>query len=352
MPAPLSLADHLPLRAEQPRILIVRLSALGDIVFATSLLDTLRARWPQAHIGWLVQQNFAGILENDPRLDERIVVPANAYTSWSALRTLRQTLKNRHYHWVLDLQGLLKSRVLAALAPGAARIGFDSREPGAFLLDRRLPKGGDIRDISSEYRYFATELTGLPSAAPSLPPRPDSEAAVERLLGEHGLVPGYVALCPFTTRPQKHWFEEHWIALARELHTRGLGPCAILGGPADREAAERLCARMPAGTASLAGRTQLADLPAWLRRAGLVIGVDTGLTHIGIAVGRPVVALFGSTRPYTQGASSPLVVLYEDLECAPCKRRPTCGGAWTCMRRLEPARVADAASRLYDNPRR
>lgn len=339
------LADHLPLRGEQPRILIVRLSALGDIVFATSLLDTLRARWPQAHIGWLVQQNFAGILENDPRLDERIVVPADAYKSWGALRALRRELKNRHYHWVLDLQGLLKSRLLGALAPGTVRIGFDSKEPGAFLLRHRLPKGGDIRDISSEYRYFATELTGLPSAAPRLPERPESEAAVEQQLGGHGLAPGFVALCPFTTRPQKHWFEEHWIALAHELQRRGWR-CAIFGGPADREAAARMAGAMPAGTVDLAGRTRLADLPAWLRRARLVIGVDTGLTHIGIAVQRPVVALFGSTRPYTQGADSPLAVLFEDLSCAPCKRRPTCGGQWNCMRQLDPMRVATAADLL------
>ena len=340
------LAENLPLRGEQPRILIVRLSALGDIVFATALLDTLRARWPHAHIAWLVQQNFAGILDGDPRLDERIVVPANIYQSLSALRTLRQTLAERRFDWVLDLQGLLKSRVLAALAPGATRIGFSSKEPGQFLLRHRLPKGGDVRDISSEYRFFAAALTGLPSGPPQLPSRAASAAAVRQDMAARGLAPGFIALCPFTTRPQKHWFEAHWVTLAQQLQAQGLGPCVILGGPGDRETAARLQQAMPAGTLDLTGQTRLSDLPDWLAQAGLVIGVDTGLTHIGIATRRPVIALFGSTRPYTQGADSPLAVLYEDLPCAPCTRRPTCGGDWTCMRTLQPSRVASAAARL------
>lgn len=344
MPAPL-----LPDIAEAaPRILIVRLSALGDIVFATSLLDALRQRWPQAHIGWLVQQNFAGILDGDPRLDERIVVPPTIYKSWRELRALRQRLSASRYDWVLDLQGLLKSRVLAALAPGAVRIGFESKEPGGFLLQHRLPKGGDVRDISSEYRYFASALTRQPAGPPSLPPRPASAVEVDRLLHTRGLAAGFVALCPFTTRPQKHWFEQHWVALAHQLQAQSLGPCVIFGGPADVDAATRMMAGMPAGTIDLTGQTRIQDLPAWLSRARLVIGVDTGLTHIGIAVRRPVVALFGSTRPYTQGADSPLAVLYEDLPCAPCKRRPTCGGDWTCMRTLEPSRVAAAARLLLE----
>ena len=346
------LADRLPIRGAQPRILIVRLSALGDVVFATSLLDTLRARWPQAHIAWLVQQNFAGILESEVepggRLDERITVPPDIYRSWRALRDLRRRLANRQFDWVLDAQGLLKSRVLARLAPGAVRIGFDSKEPGTFLLDHRLSKGGDPRDIASEYRYFASQLTGADSSAPRLPVQKLHADTVEAAMRGTGLQPGFIALCPFTTRPQKHWFEEHWASTARLLYAASGGArrCVIFGGPADRTAAARMMREMPPGTVDLSGHTRLADVPAWLAQAGAVIGVDTGLTHIGIAVRRPVVALFGSTRPYTQGAPSPLAVLYEDLPCAPCKRRPTCNGAWTCMRQLDPQRVAAATLAL------
>lgn len=342
------LADRLPIRGTQPRILIVRLSALGDVVFATALLASLRQRWSQAYIAWLLQESVAGLLESEVapggRLDERIAVPAKIYQSPSALRELRRKLRVRKFDWVLDVQGLLKSRVLAGLSPGATRVGFESSEPGGFLLDHRLPKGGDARDISSEYRHFAIELTGLDPGPPRLPVHATNAETVAAAMRGYGLQPGFIALCPFTTRPQKHWFEEHWASTARLLSPAHQRRCVIFGGPGDRTAAARMMREMPAGSLDLSGQTRLADLPGWLSQAGVVIGVDTGLTHIGIAVQRPVVALFGSTRPYTQGADSPLTVLYEDLSCAPCKRRPTCDGRWTCMRQLSPARVAAAAA--------
>src|SRR3546814_16010605 len=97
----------------------------------------------------------------------------------------------------------------------------------------------------------------------------------------------------------------------------------MFGGPGDRVAAARIAAATQAPLINLAGETRLAELPAWLAAAKLVIGVDTGLTHIGIAVGTPTVALFGSTCPYRQGADSPLIVMYDALPCAPCRRPPT-----------------------------
>ena len=163
------------------------------------------------------------------------------------------------------------------------------------------------------------------------------------------LAPGFIALCPFTTRPQKHWITDYWPQLGHKLSAAGLGPCVIFGGPANREEAAAIHARLPASSINLAGQTRLGELAAWLSQAGLVIGVDTGLTHIGIAVRRPTIALFGSTRPYTAGADSPLEVLYEDMPCAPCRRNPSCGGDWTCMRRLTPERVAESAIRILAN---
>lgn len=340
------LAEQLQFQGPAPRILILRLSALGDIVFATSLLQALRQRWPQAHVAWLAQQGFAGILESDPRLDEVIIAPANLFKSPAAMRRLRRELAARSFDWVLDVQGLLKSRIAAVLAAGATRIGFASSEPGAFLMQHLLPKGGRLSDISSEYRYFAEQLTGEPAGPPRLLVTETAGTAVAAAMREHGLVAGFIALCPFTTRPQKHWPEHYWSQLAQLLQQRGLGPCVLFGGPGDKPAAARIMAAMPANSLDLVGATRLAELPAWLAQTGLVIGVDTGLTHIGVAVRTPTLALFGSTCPYTGGAESPLTVFYDALPCSPCKRRPTCGGLYTCMRMLTPERAAEAALSL------
>lgn len=329
------------------RILIVRISALGDIVFATSLLEGLRNAFPAAHIAWLAQGGFAGILEGDPRVSEIIRTPPGSIGSFGALRALRRDLAAREpFDWVIDAQGLFKSRVVARMAKAATRIGFQSKEPGEFFMDRLVEKGGEAADISSEYRFLAQELTGRDPGAPRLLVPDAAHRRVSAAMAERGLRPGYVALCPFTTRPQKHWFEEYWPELAGRLVAAGRGPCAVLGGPGDRAAADRILASMPSGTVDLVGATKLPDVPAWIAQAGMLIGVDTGLTHIGIATRRPVVALFGSTCPYTRGADSPLHVMYDALPCAPCKRNPTCDGAFTCMRGLTPERVARAALEL------
>lgn len=343
----MALAETLPVRGSAPRILIVRLSALGDIVFATSLLQGLRDRFPQAHIAWLAQAGFAGVLEGDPRLDELIRMPKEALKSPAALAALRRELTQREFDWVIDCQGLLKSRALARLAGGARRIGFLSKEPGKFLMHQLLPKGGRATDISSEYRFMAERITGAPAGPPRLLPGAAAATKVAEGMDERGLAPGFIALCPFTTRPQKHWMEDYWPRLAELLAAQGRA-FVVFGGPADRPAAERIHAQLPQGSFNLAGETRLAELGAWLAQAGLVVGVDTGLTHIGIAMRRPVLALFGSTCPYTGGADSPLTVMYDALPCAPCKRSPTCGGAWTCMKQLTPDRAAAAALDLLD----
>ncbi|TJY59326.1 glycosyltransferase family 9 protein [Sinimarinibacterium sp. CAU 1509] len=334
------------LSSSPQRILIVRLSALGDLVFCTSLLDGLRRAYPDAQISWLAQSGFAGILREDPRIDQLISVPKSDLSSLSALWRLRRKLRAQRFDWVIDAQGLAKSRILAWLAGGRRRVGFRSKEPLAGLLHQTYDKGGEPSDIASEYRYLAEQLTGAPAAAPRLPITSGSRDSVDTQMQRLSLEPGFVALCPFTTRPQKHWFDDHWQTLAGLIAEAGLGRCVVFGGPADRTHAQALVEAMPAGSLSLAGDTALHELPAWLERAGLVIGVDTGLTHIGIAVQRPTVALFGSTCPYTGGADSPLRVLYDALPCAPCKRRPTCDGAFICMRQLTPPRVIAAAREL------
>lgn len=350
MPAP---RLHLPppRQADAPRILIVRLSALGDIVFASSLLDAIRGRWPGAHVAWLAQPGFAGILEGDPRVNELITLPKDALQSPGALWRLRRELRVRRFDWVCDIQGLFKSRALAALA-GAYRIGFASKEPGAFLMHKLLPKGGDIRDISSEYRAFATALTERPATPPRLPVGDAAHAAVVAQRQAKHLPPGFIALCPFTTRPQKHWIESHWPMLIEQLDLAGLGPCVLFGGPGDVEAAARIAAAAPATLVNLVGDTRLKDLPAWLAQARLVIGVDTGLTHIGIAVQTPTIALFGSTCPYTRLGTSEearLQVIYDALPCAPCRRHPTCEARYDCMRGITPQRVAAAARAMLAN---
>lgn len=334
---------------EPQNILIIRISAMGDLVFATPLLASLRARFPNARISWLVRRELAPLLEGDAEVDEVIPFSPPKGKQWpSALLALRRQLRDYRFDWVIDAQGLLKTRLLA-WAAGGHRIGFDSKEPAGWLMHERLPKGGDVELMGSEYRWLAEQLTDAPSPPPRLRVSEEQATAVHEQLETLGVHGAPIVVCPFTTRPQKHWPQEYWPELITGLIERFNAPVLMLGGPADREAAAQIEQQLgPAAVrfTNLVGQTRIAETPAWMASARLVIGVDTGLTHMGGALGRPTVALFGSTCPYTGGARGPLTVMYDKLPCAPCRRNPTCAGVHTCLRLLTPARVIAAARAL------
>ena len=337
-------------RPAEPRsILIVRLSAMGDLVFTTPLLSSLRARFPQARICWLVRKELAPLLAEDPDLDEVIAwTPPKGHGWLPHWRSLRKQLQPYQFDWVIDAQGLLKSRIVASAA-GGWRLGFDSKEPARWLMHELLPKQGDNSLIGSEYRWLAEQLTDQPSQPPRLRISARAREQVSEQCQNLGLQSQPIIVCPFTTRPQKHWPEEYWPQLIAGLTERFNVPVLMMGGPADRAAATRIQNQLgEAGgrLINLVGQTSISDTPAWIARARLLVGVDTGLTHMGAALARPTIALFGSTCPYTDGARGPLKVMYEGLSCAPCRRRPSCDGAFTCLRLLTPERVLATAQSL------
>jgi len=338
-------------------ILLVRLSAIGDIVFASPLVGALRRACPEGHIAWLVQPECSALLDHHPDLDETIVCPMGHWRRlWrerrlrelaAGIRALRQTLRLRRFDLALDLQGLLKSGLLTRLSGAPERIGLGSREGSQWLMTRTLPRGGDPRRIGSEYLYLAEQL-GLPTDPFEMAVHysaADASFAQEAAVRER-LTGGYVVLCPFTTRPQKHWFEERWATLASRLGSDlGLVP-VLLGGPSDQEAARRIADDAGCRLVNLAGHTSLTEAAALIDGADLLVGVDTGLGHMGIALGIPSLLLFGSTCPYLETTRANARVLYHPLPCSPCKRRPTCGGAFTCMREIQVGEVLAAARGL------
>jgi len=341
------------------RILVVRTSAIGDIVFASGLAAALRERYPAAHVAWLVEEGFEDLLRAHPAVDEVIGWPRRQWRQlWRsrrygellrAMRAFRARLREQRFELVLDLQGLLKSGVLARLTGASRRIGLNSREGSRLLMTDLVAGHGHIERIGSEYQHLAQAL-GLRHEpfAPTLQVPASAEANVVALLAAHGLNPnGYALIAPFTTRAQKHWFDDAWRELAGHLRAR-LGLTAVmLGAPGDRPHAQRLRADTDA-IVDLTGRTGLGEAMGLVRGARVVIGVDTGLTHMGIAFARPTVALFGSTRPYLDAGRADARVIWLGLDCSPCRRHPTCGGAFTCLRRITPPMVMDEVLRALD----
>ncbi len=351
----------LPLAQVPERLLLVRLSAIGDIVFASPLIEALRSRDSRAHLAWLVQPACAPLLRHHPGLDEVIEWPQPELRALFARRRLAALgrelaglgagLRARRFELAVDLQGLLKSALPTRLTNAPERIGLNAREGSGLLMTRVFRAPRDDPRIGSEYRALAQAL-GLATADFRLRIYPGDVARAEalRMVARERLESGFIVLCPFTTRAHKHWFEDRWAALARGLGAPlaqgGLGlPARLLGAPADRAAAARIAQVAGLPLAGWVGETSLPQAAALIERASLLIGVDTGLAHMGLAAETPTLLLFGATRPYLDPGCDKAQVLYHPRPCSPCRRRPSCDGRFDCMRAIEvePVRVAARA---------
>jgi heptosyltransferase-1 len=323
-------------------VLIIRQSAIGDIVFASPFAAALKRTFPECRVSWLVEEGLSPLLEASPHIDECISIPSGDWRrQWrdgkklSVLKQMRafgKTLKARHFDVAIDLQGLLKSGVMTRMTCAPRRIGLGAREGAQLLMTENFPKDRDDARISSEY-FSMAKLLGLDVGAfvPELFVKADTEQRIFGLLAAHKLQPRrYAVFAPFTTRPQKHWTAEGWRQLASDFREKtGLTPL-LLGGGNDIESAKTLV-NGAKNIVNLVGKTTLAESVALIKNAGALVGVDTGLTHMGIAFHVPTVALFGSTRPYLDTCRDNARVIWLGFKCSPCRRRPTCGGAYGCM---------------------
>ncbi len=241
----------------------------------------------------------------------------------------------------------MKSGFLAWLTGAKQRIGLGSREGSQWLMTRVIERGGESKRIGSEYLYLAQQL-GLPAEPFEMQvalSESDEQYARGLIEAEH-LEAGYLVVCPFTTRPQKHWIEEYWIELIPRLQAWYGISVVMLGGPGDKDAADRISNRLTANVVNQVGVTSLRQAAALIKHSALLIGVDTGLTHMGIAFNRPTICLFGSTSPYLDTRHDNALVLYHKLDCSPCKRNPTCDGRFDCMRAITVDEVLEQAKSL------
>lgn len=324
------------------KILIIRLSAMGDIVMASPLIKCLRGRYPDAYICWLVQSEFAELLTTNSGLDDVITLPRGDWRSlWKSRRWIQliremyrfgSELRQHRFDMVVDLQGLLKSGIWAWLSSARDRIGLGSKEGSAVLMTRIIDRPNGDKRIGSEYRHIARELGCYSDdyAMQIVLSNADEQNTVQLII-KHDLNRGYIVICPFTTRPQKHWVSGYWSQLAERLRLeRGL-KTIILGGPENEATGDAMARAHPVAMINMAGKTSIRQAAAIINKATLLVGVDTGLTHMGIAFRIPTIAIFGSTCPYLQTGNENAVIIYKRLECSPCGRHPTCGGAYTCM---------------------
>jgi 3-deoxy-D-manno-octulosonic-acid transferase/heptosyltransferase-1 len=350
-------------------ILIVKMSALGDVVHTLPALTTLRRHEPRAHITWLIEPAAEPLIRGHSAIDNVLVWNRQKWQAltrglqWTALSRefighVRQ-LRSRTFDLIIDFQGLAKSALWVSLARGVRKAGFDRglprNEAGWIVLNERIPPvSPDIHAI--DRGLMLLEALGFPRLPVTydLPIDPAAEARAESLLRAAGLDPGrpFVAINPMTRWPTKNWEPSRFAAVIDGLSAQRL-PVVITGGADDQAAIDEIVGRSRAKAPRLDGQTSLKSLAAVYRRSRVVLSTDTGPMHLAAAVGTRVVALFGPTAPWRTGPYGPEhVVIRCGIECSPCFERvcrTTLFEKHACMLRLEPAQVLAVVSRQWES---
>lgn len=318
------------------RLLVVKLSSLGDVVHTLPLIEALRGGLgPEAHIAWAVRKAFAPLVQGNPHLSAVHVLEDKSLAGTLAFG---RTLKNERFEAALDPQGLLVSGLLTFLSGAPRRIGLDKNREGNKLLLTEARVASTHRAHQVEKLAGFCDVLGIPRVAPRVQGYLAGKAV--RDSKRIGCIIG-------ASTPDKTWPHENWKALLTLLESQGLTP-VLFGGPgAEAEAAARL--ERP-GCVNVAGKTKLGELGAELARCGVVIGADTGPLHLAVAVGTPVVGLYGVTDPVktgpTWGPAPALVLDAVEKEAPPELRRPRHGTLPDALARITPEAVLDAVARL------
>ena len=282
------------------RLLVVRLGAIGDVVNALVFAAAVKEARADAHVGWVVHELAAPLVEGHPAL-ARVHVWRRGGGAGELGRLLRE-LRAERYELAVDLQRIQKSALVARFSGAPRVLGFDrarTKEASWLWTNERLAAHPGARHRVEEYLEVARHL-GCEARAPrhQLARDEAAEAWAEELVRALGGAPVLVNLG--ASKPPNRWAPERFGALAAALAGDGV-PVCLTGGPDDRAAAERARAAAGARVRDLVGGTSLRQLVALARRARLFVGCDTGPMHVAAAVRTPVVALFGPADPVRTG---------------------------------------------------
>jgi heptosyltransferase-1 len=334
------------------RFLIVRLGALGDVVHAIPVAAALRRAFPASRIDWLVGSRHREILDLVPVVDRRLAVKDRDSGAGGSLLAAVRELRRTRYDVAFDLQGLVKSALLAR-ASGAQRVvGFSRsylREPLArlFYTDACDPGGRGMYDPASTVHIVQTNLSllhavGLTTLAAEFPiERPST--AVAREVGAR-LGARYAVVNPGAAWPNKRWPAASFAGLARDLRARHGLLSLVSWGPGEEPLAQDVAAQS-AGAAVAAPRTSIADLVGILSGAAVMVAGDTGPMHIAAALGTPVVGIFGPTRPARNGPWGRDDVTVSRAEVCRCHHLRRCRLERMCLLDIPVSEVVDAVER-------
>ncbi|OQX26803.1 MAG: lipopolysaccharide heptosyltransferase I [Desulfobacteraceae bacterium IS3] len=348
-------------------MLIVKLSAIGDVLHTLPALNALREHFPDAQITWLVEEAayplVAGhralnrvLLSKRKRWIKDLFGPSRKETI-SEIRAFIRDLRDTRYDLIFDFQALLKSGVLVALARGKRKIGYDKgmahdEHSYLFLNERMPPVKMNIHALLRNLMLL--EAVGIYSKeiAYHVPVQDADRKSIDALLEKQGVKNCrlLIALNPVAKWETKIWSEDKFSRLADRLIEEYDVTVIFTGGTEDRESVERIISGMLSPkkqekVLNFAGETSLKMLAALYEKTAFLISTDTGPMHLAAAMGKPVTAIFGPTAPWRTGPfGSGHQIIRAGLPCSPCFKRQCRTTA--CMRQISVPDVLDAVKKM------
>lgn len=286
-----------------PRVLFVKLSSLGDVIHHLPAVTDLAEMRPDARLAWAVEEAYADLVTMHPAVGEAIPVALRALrraplapSSWARMARARRAIRSRIWDFVIDTQGLVKSALVARFARAPA-FGLDAKSAreriAARLYDVKIRVARDLHAVERNRRLVGEVFGYVPQGAARYGLlRPD--AAPDWAPGAR-----YVVMLHAASRAAKRWPDERWIALGRLLASQGYVAVFPGGTAEERAGAARLASGIPNAIAAPA--VSLVEAAALLAHAAGVVGVDTGLTHLAVALEVPTVGVYCATDPALTG---------------------------------------------------
>ena len=344
-------------------ILIVKLSAIGDVIHTLPALNAIRAAYPSACISWLVEESAAPLIAGHPALNRIIISKRKSWIKAFRAGQVKSTLqeaagwihefRKTSYDLVLDFQAHLKSGILIALAKGKRKIGFDRgmehQEHSYFFLNERIPPiAMDRHAILRNLEMLAAIGIHSGNIDYHLPLQPEDCRNIDIMLHQNGFtnhLQPLICINPMAKWDTKLWPTERFAVLADRLAEHFQTLPVFTGSLDDRAAVRNILSGMKFPAVDLSGQTSLKTLAALYEKADIVISTDTGPMHLAAAVETPVVALFGPTAPWRTGPLGHIhQVIRSGIPCSPCFKRqcPTTA----CMRQIDVDRVVESVSAI------
>jgi heptosyltransferase-1 len=320
--------------SDRPRFLIVRLGSLGDVIHGIPAAAALRHHFPAARIDWMVDPRYVDLLNLVESLDDRIPADPRGLTRAGDRRPFLRMLGERrrvHYDAVFDLQGLIKSAVLARAVGAARTVGLPRphlREAAAAMFYTDTPDPGAARHVIDKSLALLAAV-GIVDTTVRFPLNIPRTPAVQDVVARFGSG-GFALINPGAAWPNKRWPAARFGAVAAGLREEFGLTSVVLWGPGEEQIAADVIAASQ-GAAQLSPQTTIVDLVGIAREARLMISGDTGPLHIAGAVGTPIVALFGPTFPERNGPWAAHDITLSEVGQCVCRYERQCRRANRCI---------------------